>query len=207
MGTRHLTAVAINGEYKIAQYGQWDGYPSGQGITILRFLSEPRNLDKLRTAFNKVRFLEPEGRDKEFIESYNANAPKWTSDPDNRTPEQKHWFSTYASRDIGGKILEVVANSNDDEVLLRNNIGFAGDSLFCEYAYVVDFDAGTLEIYQGFNNTKITEGRFVSGADYLEKSDGYEPIKLIKTYPLCELPSEETFLSDLESDDEDKDAA
>lgn len=27
MGTRHLTAVVIDGDYKVAQYGQWDGYP------------------------------------------------------------------------------------------------------------------------------------------------------------------------------------
>ena len=27
MGTRNLTAVYLDGEYKIAQYGQWDGLP------------------------------------------------------------------------------------------------------------------------------------------------------------------------------------
>ena len=37
MTTRSLTAVKINGEYKIAQYGYYDGYPSGQGVTILKF--------------------------------------------------------------------------------------------------------------------------------------------------------------------------
>lgn len=31
MGTRNLTAVYIDGEYKVAQYGQWDGYPEGPG--------------------------------------------------------------------------------------------------------------------------------------------------------------------------------
>lgn len=207
MGTRNLTAVMIDGQYKIAQYGQWDGYPSGQGLTVLRFVSEAGNIDALRSAFRKVRFLEPEGKDKEFVESYSANAPEWPSDPDNRTPEQKHWFSTYASRDIGGDILKAVANSNDNEVLLRNHIAFAGDSLFCEYAYVIDLDAGTFEIYQGFNKDPVTEGRFISGADYLEKNDGYEPVKLLKTYQLNNLPNEETFLADLEPSDEDEDAA
>ena len=38
MGTRHLTIVAAAGGYPVAQYGQWDGYPSGQGVTALNFL-------------------------------------------------------------------------------------------------------------------------------------------------------------------------
>ena len=38
MGTRNLTIVHKNGEYKVAQYGQWDGYPEGLGATLLNFL-------------------------------------------------------------------------------------------------------------------------------------------------------------------------
>ena len=40
MGTRNLTVVYVDGEYRVAQYGQWDGYPSGQGMTCLKFLTE-----------------------------------------------------------------------------------------------------------------------------------------------------------------------
>jgi hypothetical protein len=40
MGTRHLIAVQLDGEYRIAQYGQWDGYPEGQGVDVLKFLRE-----------------------------------------------------------------------------------------------------------------------------------------------------------------------
>ena len=37
MGTRHLIAVMADGKYQVAQYGQWDGYPSGQGVSVLTF--------------------------------------------------------------------------------------------------------------------------------------------------------------------------
>jgi len=40
MGTRNLTMVISNGKTKVAQYGQWDGYPSGQGAAILNFFKK-----------------------------------------------------------------------------------------------------------------------------------------------------------------------
>ena len=41
MGTRHLICVVSDNQYRIAQYGQWDGYPEGQGAAILEFLKSP----------------------------------------------------------------------------------------------------------------------------------------------------------------------
>ena len=35
MGTRHLICAISDDEYRIAQYGQWDEYPEGQGAAIL----------------------------------------------------------------------------------------------------------------------------------------------------------------------------
>ncbi|HCQ9645363.1 TPA: hypothetical protein OMQ22_003603, partial [Acinetobacter baumannii] len=49
MGTRHLICVQHNNEYKVAKYGQWDGYPSGQGAGILEFL---------KGSFNKALFIQ-----------------------------------------------------------------------------------------------------------------------------------------------------
>lgn len=40
MGTRNLVAVQIDGQYKIAQYGQWGGYLEGKGVDVLTFLRD-----------------------------------------------------------------------------------------------------------------------------------------------------------------------
>lgn len=38
MGTRNITNVYVNGEQKLCQYGQWDGYPTGAGRDIMDFI-------------------------------------------------------------------------------------------------------------------------------------------------------------------------
>ena len=195
MGTRHIIAVQSNGDYKIAQYGQWDGYPDGQGVTVLDFLKDEKKVQKLKKNLAKTRFLD-EKKDKDFLEAYNKNADKH----DNRTPEQIHWFNTYITRDLGAEILTSVANSKDKEILLRNNLPFVADSLFCEWAYVIDFDADTFEVYRGFQKSPPKGERFADIKSD-DESSGYFPIALAKKYKLSELPSKEKFLKDLERKD------
>jgi len=55
MGTRNVTMVISGGETKVAQYGQWDGYPSGQGVTILNFLKR-FSLKKFKKQLDKFQF-------------------------------------------------------------------------------------------------------------------------------------------------------
>lgn len=205
MGTRHLIAVQFGGEYKVAQYGQWDGYPDGQGVEVLAFLHDAELVEKLKSKLSAVRFIDDE-KDKDFIESYNKNAREWSNEPDNRTHEQKLWFKTYISRDLGADILYNIANSEDKEILIRNSVGFAADSLSCEYAYVVDFDAGVFEVYRGFQKEPPEPGSRFADIER-EKKSGYFAVALVKTYDLGNLPDKKRFLSDLEERDEDEECA
>lgn len=168
MSTRHLIVVKKDAKVKIAQYGQWDGYLGGQGKDILDFLNNKENIILLKESLSKVRFID-EAKDKKFIQSYEKNTP-WSNEPDNRTEKQKRWFENYIDRDLGSKILINVAQSQDKEILLKNNIYFADDGLFCEYAYVIDFDKNMFSIYRnGFKN-------------------------LLKEYNIDYLPTEKEFL-------------
>ena len=56
MGTRNLTMVIHKEEIKIAQYGQWDGYPEGNGVTILTFLRNKERVKKLTNKLKNIRF-------------------------------------------------------------------------------------------------------------------------------------------------------
>lgn len=179
MGTRNLIMV-INqeGEKKVAQYGQWDGYPSGVGVGVLNFIRNKELFDKLKANLSKVRFLDGEGRDKEFIESYNKNAPKWRNEPDNRTEEQKLWFSTYASRNLSEEVLTNIANSTEEEIILIDRDNTAKRSGWVEYSYVINLKDNTLGVY-----------------GHIDK----EPIKV---YKLDQLPENYIFVSELEGVEE-----
>ena len=90
----------------------------------------------------------------------------------------------------------MIYDSNDNEILLSNNIEFATDSLFCEYGYLIDLKNNLFEIYKGFNNELLSDNeRF----KYLETDDEYKPIRLFKSYNLDYLPTNEQFLSDLQN--------
>lgn len=200
MGTRNLTIVVQNNEPKIAQYGQWDGYPDGVGVGILSFLKEDGNLDKLKANLSKCRFLDEKGIDKDFIESYEKNTPNWSNEPDNRTPEQKEWWSTYMTRDLADEILTNVANSNLDEIILGNRYEFAVNSLSCEWAYVIDLDKNTFEVYEGYNQSPLSETeRFFPLGQY----DEYYPVKLAKSFDISSLPERDEFIACFQNEEQE----
>lgn len=194
MGTRNLTVVVKDNEIKVAQYGQWDGYPSGAGVEILSFVSCPNNLSNLEKALGKVRFAT-----EQELEDHDNAAGSWDKQ-DTRTGEQIRWFHTFATGDLGWKILTRIIETDYDEVALVDKRSFANDGLFCEYAYVIDLDNRNLEVYEGFNRGDVKAGRF---ADYEREDEEYAPVGLVETYSLNDLPSQEEFLQDLESDEED----
>lgn len=195
MGTRHLTCVVKDGEFKVAQYGQWDGYYSGQGLTILQFLREKLNRDEFLTKLAKT-FQPDDGQ----LENMNATLKAAGKSVSELYPS--------LSRDTGGDILELIQDANEP-IPLQLEVEFAADSLFCEYAYVIDFDKNTFEVFEGFNTKPLAEGeRFrniKNKADTSHRDTEYHPVKLVKEYKLDDLPTEEAFLAELEPTDDSDD--
>lgn len=180
MGTRNLTAVVMDGEYKIAQYGQWDGYPEGQGLVALDFLKN-HDLSKFRKILNDVKFLDVENMTEKEIQHIN----------DNFKTDYNH-----LSREHGAGILKLVFDGARE---LKNDISFAKDSLFCEWAYVIDLDSNKFEVYTGFNKGNLLVGRFAS--EDSNSDSEYGPVVLAKAYDLNNLPDDDDFVNDFKSDD------
>jgi hypothetical protein len=132
MGTRNLTVVKnLEGETKIAQYGQWDGYPSYSGIKALEFLRDRVNRNNLLVELQLVEFVGDEEVDTLYKQFESTD---W---------ENKDFLNAYPGlhRDTGIGILKVVANATDT-IKTVDNSDFRNDELFCEGVYEVDFSVG-----------------------------------------------------------------
>lgn len=190
MGTRNLTAVFIGGEYKVAQYGQWDGYPEGQGMTALHFLREEMDEEKFKLAVRNSSFVDREDLRSIYKKYGMGDDGLITLDDADRMKKDYPEFS----RDTGAGILSIIQR-NPEGLKLESDIGFAADSLFCEWAWVIDFDAGTFEAYEGFNQ----EGPLEEGDRFFflnaQAEGDYYPVKKVAEWKLDSLPSDEDFLA------------
>lgn len=123
MGTRHLQKVITKqGEVKLAQYGQWDGYPDGQGIDILDYLIKA-NLKKYQTNLDKIREVTQDDLDNEVNKSKN-----WKED------------YPYLSRDCGSNIHQMIENGS---VKFVNFIDDEEADKWCDGFYTIDFSKNT----------------------------------------------------------------
>lgn len=195
MGTRNLTIVKVDGKYPLANYGQWDGYPSGQGITILNFLRREFKPSFIYKKLPKIKEL----TDKESNEVLKkiGSIDGWMTDK--QFNEWKKYFP-YADRNLGGEILHLINVADADEIKIDNSLDFAADSLFCEWAYVIDFDTNKFEVYKGFNQEPLTEEDrffFLQGKEPVE----YYPVKLAVSFDLNKLPTKKQFLDYFKNDE------
>lgn len=173
MGTRGLMAVHVDGQ-TTGSYNHFDSYPSGLGADIVSFL---------RTAFieqaaEQARMLIPVTEDAEpTTEQINRCISLGLCDPS--VGDGLDWYSLLRNQQGDmGKTLETG--------FILDGTSFANDSLFCEWGYVVDFDAGVFEVYRGFQTTPHNEGKFARDED----DRGYYPIRLVASFPLDNIPDD-----------------
>jgi hypothetical protein len=134
MGTRGITQVIdSNGQTVVAQYGQWDHYPDGQGLNILSFISGYNVVQQLEKALFKCYFA----TESELEEMYK---PYVTPDGMMTMDNSDKFSVMYPSltRNTGSDILKVITYSTG-RVPLSNQIDFIEDDLMCEGVYTIDF--------------------------------------------------------------------
>jgi hypothetical protein len=179
MGTRGAMGVRIDGVDKIA-YNHFDSYPCGLGDSIVAdlkaMLSDP--------GIGGIRHL--------------ARALRLVDEGSEATAEEQAKFGRFMDGGVGSKKPE------DWYVLLRELQGelkgtlqagvmidgheFMADSLFCEWAYVVNLDESTFEVYRGFQHHAHKLGRYCDRQVPERQSGEYHPVALVGTFPLDAIP-------------------
>lgn len=199
MGTRNLTCVVLGGKFRVAQYCQWDGYPRGVGQEIVTFLQKEYNPARFRAQVDKVRELTADEVKARWKEA-GADESGWVTMDISQRVAEKH---PHLTREYGPKILAYIQNIPEPEV--SSNVEFAKDSLFCEWAYVLDLDKNTFEVYKGLCETPLSENErfyFLQNKNGMS-TDGYYPVRLQKTFPLSDVTTQawESFIEGLNPKD------
>ena len=133
MGTRNTTVVTLDNKIKIAQYGQWDGYPAGQGQTIAEFLRAVDLVEFRKKVHNLTAITEEE-------------ADELMGTPEYFVGANHDWAKEYPwlSRDTGAEILQMVADGETNRVFLWE--GYDSPDSWVEYVYTINLDKETVTI-------------------------------------------------------------
>lgn len=141
MGTRHRQIV-INkeGKVKVDQYGQWDGYPEGQGIEILKFLKNS-NLEQYEKKVSNLKKL-----NKKICDRINKEIQPILDeklDPGLERFKLRENEEYYAlSRDCGSDIHNLILY---DKIKYVDFCGKEGAS-WCEGFYTIDFNKNEFKV-------------------------------------------------------------
>jgi hypothetical protein len=215
MGTRGAFGV-IAGERELIGYNQFDSYPNGGGITNLGWLRSVIEGGELAVVFCQAVLCRLVDNDQP-PKAADVEALADATDLNVSERSKADWYCL--TRHTHGDIGAMLACG-----YIFDSHTFPLDSLFCEWGYIVDFDKGVFEVYQGFQESLPKLGRWAgrpteeevelaysehlgwcaeNGRDpWRPEVSEYKAIELVASYAFSSLPDDEQFLEDLREEEE-----
>ena len=145
MGTRHIIKVRKNGRDWISQYGQWDGYPTGQGVDVMEFVKNEPYMRWLGQHIDQGHIV-PITPEK--MQEYFNRMLAFAGDDKDMTAVIDQMFATSVfCRDAGAKCLMMYAKR-----MARSLAVIDEPSGWEEYMYTIDLDNETVEIKELYEN-------------------------------------------------------
>ena len=174
MSTRGAIGFRKDGVDKVT-YNHSDSYPDWLLRKVVEFASQHTDL-ALNNMFDRIELV---------------------NEGDVPTPDQIEVYNKYSNTNVG------IQSSESWYCLLRETQGdlevysllggcthmidsheFLSDSLFCEWAYIINLDLHCLEIYKGFNEDPKAAGRYAKVKD---SRNNYQGVALIKAIDLDDI--------------------
>ena len=148
--------VTLGGKRKVAQYCQWDGYPTGQGKTVAEFIAGKMDLPLFKEKVAALR--KATGKHVEKLWKECGAEGDFVNMETSARFEEKH---PEFHRNTGAKVLEMIQDGKVSKVRLDED--FLKDGLFCEWAYELDLDREELVIY---SSRCVNEGAKIGNREY-----------------------------------------
>ncbi len=185
MSTRGAYGFRINGCDKIT-YNQFDSYPRGLGRTLVAWL-HAHPPAAWRSVAERLRLVDG---DQPATPADIAQYQSW-ADPRVSSGEFTEWYVLLRNAQGNPRAwdagLDVMIDDHD----------FLQDSVFCEWAYVIDLDAGQLEVYIG--GTRDPAAQAPRYAIPESSFRGSWACRLLATFPLDALPAPDDFAARCEA--------
>ena len=185
MGTRGLYGFRKNGVDKTT-YNHFDSYPDRLGQDVINFIKK-HSIDELEKFYDRIQMVQEDATPTK--EEIKTCVDAGLCDFSVSTQSTNDWYCLL--RNIQGS-LDALYNS--PVAYMIDNSDFIKDSLFCEYAYIINLDTKDLEFWVGFQKEPDAFNRYGTGKD-----EGYYPCKMVSYYPLETINehSVEEYISDM----------
>jgi hypothetical protein len=167
MGTRGAYGFYKDGMDKIT-YNNFDSFPDDLGLDIIKYIKS-KTIEEMNNDFNVITMVR--GSDKPTTEQFLQCAEYYNDTVSNKSPED--WYCVL--REAQGDL-----NASAKVGFMIDSSKFLQNSLFCEWAYIINLDTNKLEVYEGFQEER-TETRYQPEN---ANNSGYWGCKLVKELEL-----------------------
>lgn len=178
MSTRGLFGFRKNGIDK-TMYNHSDSYPSYLGLHVAEFCAAT-TISEMNRICDAIEMVSEDGapsmREIQFC------ADHWLTDLKVNSRSANDWYCLLRNMQGNLQLLKSVVQSAGKAYMIDNS-SFIKDSLWCEYAYIINLDTGVLEFWKGFQQIPDPGNRYGC-----ECSDGYYPCRLELEIPLDLFP-------------------
>ena len=163
MGTRGTWGFYKGGVTK-ATYNHYDSCPSGLGESVRAFLQSKPDLDAIFDSIEMVSEAEPptETQQKELMYLFEKVS----------TSQPTEWYALLRGAQGKPELYGVGLK------YMIDGQSFLGNSLFCEWGYILNLDRSTVEVYSGFQKIRDNNRYAIVSPD-----NGYWHCKLLHEIP------------------------
>lgn len=183
MGTRGLYGFRKNGVDKTT-YNHFDSYPDWLGNEVVKFCKET-SIEEMNEIFDRIVLVKE--MDKPTVEQISECIEYYNESVSTKSVEDWYCLLRKAQGDLN-------VYRRGLKYMIDNH-SFIEDSLFCEYAYIINLDTNCLEFWVGFQKEPCEDNRY--GTETHDNMDKYYPCKMVAYYPLDTKKSQQEIIDDM----------